>query len=171
MAKSALAKAESALAKANLEIDSLNTKPGRSPAGAQLLHGHTYWRIIGGAKAIYLLEEDDVELNPVCWSPLATPEYIFISAAHSFAPSKGVEAYVDLQEGMTEKFRCDLLHSSTGPNKRVSHCQSIIYEFRYARHSLLSTMYIYAIIRLHGSWHNNWASNINHLSISKVEWL
>ena len=42
VAESALAKAESALAKANLEIVSLKTKPGRSPADAQLPHGYTY---------------------------------------------------------------------------------------------------------------------------------
>ena len=107
VAESALAKAESALAKANLEIVSLKTKPGRSPADAQLPHGYTYWCIIGGANAIYLLEEDDdtdTDLNPVCWSPFTTREYIFTSAAHSFAPSKTVEEYVDLQEGMTELY-------------------------------------------------------------------
>jgi hypothetical protein len=41
-AESASAKAQSALAEANLEIGSLKTTPGGLPAGAQLLHGHTY---------------------------------------------------------------------------------------------------------------------------------
>ena len=98
--------AKSALAKANLEIGSLKRKPGRLPAGAQLLHGHTYWCIIGDANAIYLLKEDN-NLNPVCRSPFTKHEYIFTSAAHSFPPSKSV----DLQEGMTENFHCGLLHS------------------------------------------------------------
>lgn len=49
--KSALAKAESSLAKANLEIGSLKTKPG--------------------ANAVYILQEDDDELNPLILSPRA----------------------------------------------------------------------------------------------------
>ena len=68
MAKSDLAKAESALAKADLEIVSLKTKPGRSPADAHLPCGYTYWCVIIGANAIYLLEEEDdtdTDLNPV----------------------------------------------------------------------------------------------------------
>ena len=76
-----------------------------SPADAQLPHAYTYC-IIEGANAIYLLEEEDdtnTDLNPVCWSPFTT-EYILTSAAHSFTPSKTVEEYVDLQEGMTELY-------------------------------------------------------------------
>jgi hypothetical protein len=42
VARSDLEKAVSSLDKADSEIRSLKTKPGRLPAGAQMLHGHTY---------------------------------------------------------------------------------------------------------------------------------
>jgi hypothetical protein len=52
------------------------------PAGAQMLHGHTYWCIIEGANAVYLLEEGDADLNPVCWS------FFSQHLEHTYLPSQ-----------------------------------------------------------------------------------